>query len=200
MAHKAEELSDITLLLQCREGSETAFNLLFRRYFTKLYNYTFSLTKDSVISEELVMDVMLKLWLKKGNIHIQSELGPYLFRAMKNTLINHWRKKVLRTTPLETTEEFDYADPQAADHGIISRELQSHYQQQLNSLSPQRKKVFELSRDQEMSHREIATELDLSIKTVENHIGAVLNFLRKNMRSLSDSTLVTLLLLLLNNQ
>lgn len=198
MAQKAEELSDIILLLQCREGSETAFNLLFRRYFTRLYNYTFSFTKDSFIAEELVMDVMIKLWLKKGNIHIQNELGPYLFRAMKNRLINHWRKKVLQTASLETTEEFDYADAQAADHSIISSELQTHYQQQLNSLSPQRKKVFELSRDQEMSHREIATELNLSIKTVENHIGAALNFLRKNMRSLSDSTLLILMLLLVN--
>lgn len=200
MAQKAEEFSDITLLLQCREGSETAFNILFRRYFTKLYNYTVSLTKDSVIAEELVMDVMLNLWLKKGNIQIQNQLGPYLFRAMKNTLINHWRKKVLYTTSLEVTKGFDYADPQAADHGIISRELQNNYQQQLNSLSPQRKKVFELSRNQDMSHKEIANELNLSIKTVENHIGAVLAFLRRNMRSLSDSTLVTLLLLLLNNQ
>jgi len=192
MAQKAEELSDYLLLAQCRQGSETAFNVLFRRYFTKLYKYTLSFTKDTSIAEELVMDVMLNLWLKKGEIMVQDELSPYIFRAMKNALINHWRKKALATTDL-TSITHEHADSISADQGIMVKELTYNYELQLTALSPQRKKVFELSRKEDKSYKEIAKELNLSVKTVEHHISAALVFLRKNLKVISDTTLTTIL-------
>ncbi len=192
MAQKAEELSDYLLLAQCRQGSETAFNVLFRRYFTKLYKYTLSFTKDTSIAEELVMDVMLNLWLKKGEIMVQDELSPYIFRAMKNALINHWRKKALATTDL-TAVTYEHADSISADQGIMVKELTYNYELQLTALSPQRKKVFELSRKEDKSYKEIAKELNLSVKTVEHHISAALVFLRKNLKVISDTTLTTIL-------
>ena len=190
-----KDLPDNLLLKQCTEGNDIAFNVLFRCYFTKLYKYTLSFTKNGEIAEELVMDVMLNLWLKKENIILQDSLGPYIFRAMKNALINHWRKKAIQTTTLVLTEDQDYADPRSADYEMATKELDNSYDQQVNALSPQRKKVFELSRKENMTYPEIAGQLNLSVKTVENHISAALAFLRENLKVLSDSASILLIFL-----
>ncbi|MBS0028311.1 RNA polymerase sigma-70 factor [Chitinophaga sp. 22321] len=180
---------------QCAEGDDIAFNELFRRYFNKLYQYTLGFTKDSLVAEELVMDVMLNLWLRKGNVIITDSLNPYLFRAMKNTLINYWRKKIIPTTSLKISEEVDFADSRSADHTILTSELDNLYSQHLDALSPQRKKVFELSRHENLTYPEIASQLNLSVKTVEHHMSASLIFLRKKLKPLSDSAVILLLLL-----
>lgn len=190
-----KELSDKHLLKQCEKGDDIAFNELFRRYFNKLYQYTLPFTKDSLVAEELVMDVMLNLWLKKGNITVEDSLNPYLFRAMKNTLINYWRKKIIQTTSLNISEEVDVADSRSADHTILTSELDNLYSQHLEALSPQRKKVFELSRHENLTYPEIASRLNLSVRTVEHHMSASLVFLRKKLKPLSDSAIIIIILL-----
>ncbi|MGO4292187.1 RNA polymerase sigma-70 factor [Chitinophaga sp. RAB17] len=195
MLPEIKNLSDKHLLKQCEKGDDIAFNELFRRYFNKLYQYTLSFTKDSLVAEELVMDVMLNLWLRKGNITVEDSLNPYLFRAMKNTLINYWRKKIIQTTSLHISEEVDVADSRSADHTILTSELDNLYSQHLEALSPQRKKVFELSRHENLTYPEIASRLNLSVRTVEHHMSASLVFLRKKLKPLSDSAIIIIILL-----
>lgn len=195
MLPKIKDLSDKYLLKQCAKGDDIAFSELFRRYFNKLYLYALSFTKDSLVAEELVMDVMLNLWLKKGNITIEDSLNPYLFRAMKNTLINYWRKKIIQTTSLNTSEEIEVADSRLADHTILTSELDNLYRQHLEALSPQRKKVFELSRHENLTYPEIADRLNLSVKTVEHHMSASLIYLRKKLKPLSDTAIIIIILI-----
>jgi RNA polymerase sigma-70 factor (family 1) len=194
MLPKLKDASDKYLLKQCVNGDDPAFSELFRRYFNKLYLYTLGFTKDSVVAEELVMDVMLNLWLKKGNITVDDSLNPYLFRAMKNTLINYWRKKIIQTTSLNISEEVEVADSRSADHAILTSELNDMYCQHLEALSPQRKIVFELSRHENLTYPEIATRLNLSVKTVEHHMSASLMFLRKKLKAHSDTVIIIILL------
>lgn len=189
-----KDLSDKYLLKQCGIGDEIAFNELFRRYFNKLYQYTLSFTKDTLVAEELVMDVMLNLWLRKGNIVIADSLNPYLFRAMKNTLINYWRKKIVQTTSLNSPEELEVADSRSADHTILTSELDNLYSRHLEALSPQRKIVFELSRHENLTYPEIANRLNLSVKTVEHHMSASLMFLRKKLKAHSDAVIIIIFL------
>lgn len=195
MAANIKDLSDKYLLKQCAKDDDMAFSELFRRYFNKLYQYTLSFIKDSLVAEELVMDVMLNLWLKKGNIVVEDSLNPYLFRAMKNTLINYWRKKIIHTTSLNISEEMEVADSRSADHTILTSELDNLYSRHLEALSPQRKIVFELSRHENLTYPEIAHRLNLSVKTVEHHMSASLMFLRKKLKAHADSVIIIILLL-----
>lgn len=190
MAQKLTDLSDNALLKQSVKGDELAFNELFRRYFNKLFKYTLSFTKNKLIAEELVMDVMLGIWQRRSNIVVEDSLGPYLFKAMKNTLINYWRRRALETTGLDVSEERDYADSRSADHSLLTTEINNQYHQHLEALSPQRKKVFELSRHEELTYPEIASRLNLSVRTVEHHISASLVILRKKLKTISDTTLI----------
>ena len=186
------DLPDFTLLKECRKGNDKAFNVLFRRYFNKLFRYTLNYTKEANIAEELVMDVMLKLWQKKGEIIIEDNLNAYLFRSMKNALINFWRKKALETSTLDLLKHERYADNRSADYRIICNELEDLYHQKLGKLSPQRKRVFEMSRKENLSYAQIASQLNLSVKTVEQHITSALKYMRENLNVLSDATLLIL--------
>jgi RNA polymerase sigma-70 factor (ECF subfamily) len=196
MANTLKDLSDQQLLEKFQEGNAMAFNVLFKRYYSGLRGYALKNVKDFNVAEELCMDVMLGLWKQKGGIIIQTDLKPYLYRSIKNAIYNHYRKKALQTVSLDLlTEEFKLTS-QAADHELEVSELQAIYQQQLERLSPQRRRVYEMSRLENKSYLEIAEDLDLSVNTVENYMVASLNFFRESLKKIAD--LSVLLALVLN--
>lgn len=182
-------LSDHLLLEQCRAGSEPAFNVLFRRYFNKLYQFSLKYVKDETIAESLVLDLLLQIWQKSEQIDNSAGIGPYLFTAMKNKVFNHIRKKYLETVTLEEIPQ-KYQLVSSVAEGLEAGELALIYRSMVEQLSPQRKKVFEMSRDRDMSHKEIATELKLSVNTVENHISASIRILRQNLKNYTDIAFV----------
>lgn len=98
MFHALKDLRDNLLLKQCKEGSEAAFNVLFRRYFDDLLQFAAKQIKDKELAEELVMDLMLKLW--QQNLDEIGHLDQYLFRSVRNSIISHWREKALHSWPL----------------------------------------------------------------------------------------------------
>jgi len=101
MSDTLEDLPDNLLLAQCRNGNEAAFNVLFRCYFNKLYQFSLKFIKDESIAESLVLDLLLQIWQKSENINSTTEIAPYLFTAMKNRILNHRRKKYQETITLE---------------------------------------------------------------------------------------------------
>lgn len=180
-----KDLPDNQLVRLFKEGQEKAFNELFSRYFNKLHQFSLKYVKDASIAEELVLDLLLRVWQHSDHIRTDGEIGPYLFTAMKNTLLNQLRKKTLSSVSLDLTPETGLPVI-AADEQLQTAELKAGYDLTLQQLSPQRKKVFQMSRDQEMSHKEIAAELNLSVNTVENHISASLKFLRGKLKKYTD--------------
>jgi RNA polymerase sigma-70 factor (ECF subfamily) len=136
------------------------------------------------------MDVMLSLWKKKGNIKVEQDLKAYLFRCIKNAIYNHYRKKILPTVSLEFIPEDHGLTSKGADYELDSKELEKIYREKLGQLSPQRRKVYEMSREEDMTYSEIARDMDLSVNTVENYMVASLSFFRKHLKEHADYTLV----------
>lgn len=193
MAKTLIDLPDPILLKKYSEGNTSAYNVLFRKYFDALYGYAIKNVKDSCAAEELVMDVMLNLWKKKGAIQVEQDLKPYLFRCIKNAIYNYYRKKILPTVSLEFIPEALDVVSKAADHELNSKELEKIYREKLGQLSPQRRKVYEMSREEDMTYSEIAKCMDLSVNTVENYMVASLSFFRKQLKEHADYTLVLIL-------
>lgn len=193
MSKITNDLSDKVLLEKYRNGNTAAYNMLFKRYYNSLYNFALKNLKESCVAEELVMDVMLGLWKKKGEITIEDNLQAYLYRSVKNAVYNHYRKKILPTVSLELVRNHITLTSAAVDHELNSKELEHFYRQKISQLSPQRRKVYELSRDQDMSYAEIARNMDLSVNTVENYMVASLSFFRKQLNEHADFTLLMIL-------
>ncbi|WP_073232638.1 RNA polymerase sigma-70 factor [Pedobacter caeni] len=197
MSKSITSLGDKILLEKYSQGNTSAYNVLFKRYYDPLYGYALKNVKEAGIAEELTMDVMLGLWKTKGDVLVEDNLKAYLYRSVKNAIYNHYRKKILNTVSLELVSEDLNHISRAADHELDSRELEQVYRQKLNQLSPQRRKVYEMSREENMTYSEIARNLDLSVNTVENYMVASLSFFRKQLKEHADFTLIVLISLLL---
>lgn len=192
-----KNLPDHILLEKCRSGNDKAFNILFQRYFRPLFKIASKYIADDTITEELVMDLMLWLWNKRLDLQIDGELDAYLFKAMRNKVISYLRKSVLETTPIDLYHEATIRDSRLADDELAHQELHDIYRQKLNELSPQRRRVFELSRDHNKSYPEIAKDLNLSVNTVKSHMLYTLQFFREQIKKYADVTLLIAFILLL---
>jgi RNA polymerase sigma-70 factor (family 1) len=190
-------LSDQDLLDKCKLNDERAFNMLFDRYFKRLYGFGFGLIHDEDVAKEIAMDVMLRLWQKKGDLLVETQLLPYLFRSVKNAVYNHWRKAKLITEPLELFEDNLENSSPSADSRMVFKELEDTYTEFLNSLPEQRRKIFSMSRDENLSYAEIAERLNLSVHTVRNQMSSSLNHLRKNFEGYNNETMSLLIAIFL---
>lgn len=193
--HKTfDDLTDKILVDKFREGDAKAYDVLFKRYYTTFYKYALKNVRDTFIAEELAMDVMLGLWKNKGNVYIDQDLQGYLYRATKNALYNHYRKKILATVSMDAVnEETTASDVKSGYDSLQSSDLEKIYQQKLKELSPQRRKVYQMSREENKTYSEIAADLNLSVNTVENYMVASLSFFRKHLQEHVDLTLVLMI-------
>lgn len=193
-----QENDDQELLEQWRQGGKQAFNQLFDRYFNKLLQFSLKRISDPALAEELVMDVMLRLWQHKDNLNAENSLNGYLFKSVQNAIIDQLRKKAIETVSVEIVFQADNAliahlNTGAPDEQLHSDELKRIYQQTLTQLSPKRKKVFEMSRHEGKSHKEISVEMDVSISTVKQHINASLHTIREVLKEHTDIAFLIIL-------
>ncbi|MBW8688307.1 RNA polymerase sigma-70 factor [Chitinophaga rhizophila] len=174
-----------TLLNDWLTGDDTCFKPLFEHYFPRLKRYAAGITGDQTTGEELAMNVLLKIWQQKARISSVRDFDSYLFTMMRYEVISMIRRKKTITTALsETTEE----TPAHEDiHDTISyRELLRRYRQCLDKLPPRRREAFILNREKGMSYAEIASLLNVSIFTVQNHIASSLKFMRTELQDYAD--------------
>jgi RNA polymerase sigma-70 factor (family 1) len=181
MAKALQELSDSELLQRCAKDDLRAFNILFDRYAPKLYKLGMRYLKDHSAVEELSMDLLYNIWERRHSLQVEGQLSAYLFRGMHNKSISHMRKTTPQMMDIESVPE-KFLVVKSSEHDLLFRESENKFRRDLKRLSPQRRKVFELSRDHDLSYKRIAKELNLSLNTVENHMVAALSFLRKHYK------------------
>ena len=161
-----------------------AYNELFDRYAKLLYRQAASYLKNAMDAEELVMDLLFNLWQKRG--HLQPDAGnnvrAYLMYAMRNRIINYLQKNIPVTSSIDMLEEDKLVESRQADYSIISKDMDTIYQSKLDKLSRQRREVFKLSREKNLSYAEIAQQMNLSVNTVENYMVSALSTLREHTR------------------
>jgi len=179
-----KQVSDITLWQCCQQDDLQAYNELFERYAKVLYRQASAYVHSAMDAEELVMDLLLNLWQKRSTLKADAgnNVKAYLMRAMRNRIINHLQKSIPDMGSIDLVTEDQLVDSRQADHRIISKDMETIYEEQINKLSPQRQKVFRLSREKNLSYAEIAEEMNLSINTVENYMVSALETLRENTR------------------
>jgi RNA polymerase sigma-70 factor (family 1) len=189
--------SDEQLLEECSKDNLMAFNVLFDRYFGKLYRYALFYVKDECFAEEEIMDLMMWIWEKRHSLNVKGDFKPYIFRAAKNATIKAIRKKAIAPSTIEAVENNILFTSKSADYELLFDELDVVYRKQLDLLSKQRKTVFCMSREQDLSHAEIAGNLNISIHTVKNHIKFSLNHFRKSFYNNTDAAAPLIIGLLL---
>jgi RNA polymerase sigma-70 factor (ECF subfamily) len=177
-------------------GDEQSFELLYRRYFVRLCAFANKFLNDPFASEEVVQDIFLKIWENRLTLRSDESGKSFLFQAVHNKSLNLLAHQGVVNRYSEMIRAL-YANPEEFDghDSLMAKELNSHIQIIINDLAPECKTIFLMSRADGKKHREIASELNISIKTVETQINRAL----KKMRAeLSDYMIVLLTLLFLN--
>lgn len=190
---------EYNLLKLVAEGDETAFKCIFEMHREKLYNYLFRITKSREISEEIVIDVFVKLWMGRELIQDIHNLDAFLRKVAHNKALDYFRiasrnhalQKMIR-------QEIEMAQESAADHQVLSKESDEIFHNAIKKLSPQRRIVFTLSRVEGLTHEEIAQKLNLSRNTVRNTISDTLRHMKDAIMHHETSALLIPLFLLLN--
>ena len=162
--------------------NEAIFEQLFKKHFRELHAYAYSLLKDWDIAEEIVQALFLKLWEKNEWAHIQTSIKSYLYKSVYHDSLNHIRRQKvqLRYQTLTAHSMKNHTDDAAGK--LKMSELEQHLNKALNKLPEKCRAIFHLSRFEELKYQEIATQFNISIKTVETHMGKALRILRKEMK------------------
>jgi RNA polymerase sigma-70 factor (ECF subfamily) len=161
--------------------NETAFEQVFKTYYKNLYAYALTILKDEIEAEEIVQQVFFKLWDRSEKLHVAGPVAAYLYRAVHNESLNFLKhQKVKETHRLHVAYAMKNNTEQPQGK-IISKELEQKFREALNELPEQCRTVFQLSRFEDMKYRDIADKLQISVKTVENHMGKALKILRTQL-------------------
>ena len=176
MMNKVE--GDKFLVKELINGNEKAFRKLFDSYRNDLYKFSLSMVCSEEHAEEIVQDVFMKIWIKRGSLNPEMSFKSYLFTITRNKTIK-FLKKAANNRKLR--EEIFYGKQKfvnSTDLYVRELELESLKQKALDKLSPRRRKIFEMSRNENKSYEEIAEELGISINTVRNQMSTSLEILR----------------------
>lgn len=168
------------LLKGLANGNQKSYKILFDQYYNWLCNYVYKLSNDKAISEDLVQNVMLRLWEKKSSLKITSSLKHYLFRSCHNEFLMYRRqqkKEYDALDELKWSTLFEIYDEKEDQAETDWNKLEYFIEQ----LPKKCKEVFKLSRLEQKKHKEIAKILGISTKTVEVHISKALRFLKTNV-------------------
>ncbi len=160
---------------------EAAFEQVFKTHYKNLYAYAFTILKDEDEAEETVQQVFFKLWERSENLSFSGPVAAYLYRAVHNESLNFLKhQKVKEGHRLHVAYSMKNKSEQPQGK-MVRKELEEKFREALNELPEQCRTVFQLSRFEDMKYREIADKLDISIKTVENHMGKALKLLRTKL-------------------
>lgn len=159
-------------------GDEREFTALFYHYHARLSRFTNKFLSDPQLTEELVMNVLLRVWKGRGRITDVSTFNAYLYKAMRNEIVSSLRRKKMTLAPLEP----DPAGPRV-EGDYEYRWLLSEYENCIEKLPPKRRQIFVMSHKQGMTYSQIASELNISLDTVQKQISAAIRTIRKELSS-----------------
>lgn len=164
-----------------QQGDERVFEQFFRKYYQSLCNYACTFVKDMDEAEEAVQAVFHHFWEKREMLEISVSLKSYLYKSVYNNCLNRIKHEKIKLEYQHYNAERIDRNPSFASDLADASELESRIGQAIESLPEQCRLVFKLSRFEELKYAEIADQLGISVKTVENQIGKALRILREKL-------------------
>jgi RNA polymerase sigma-70 factor (family 1) len=180
MMAKLREYSDEALLKLLRHEGLEAFEEIYRRYWKKLYSMSYKRVQSREIAEELVQDIFTSLWIGKDKASIEN-LSAYLFSAIKYRVINHLAKELSRKSYAEQQLAVAKED-NSTEETVLLDDLEGALQEAIGKLPAKRQMIFELHRQENLSIKQVASQLGISEKTVENQYGKAMKMLKLNLK------------------
>ncbi|MEP6765124.1 MAG: RNA polymerase sigma-70 factor [Gemmatimonadaceae bacterium] len=173
---------ELALARRVREGDEAAFEQIFRTYYSRLVSFACAKLDSQAVAEEMVQEVLLQIWSRREQWIVEQSLAAYLFRAVRNRVLNARRSIRLEVSyAAAASREIEIETPESCDDRLRDAEIGAALAHALALLPERPRQVFVLSRRQGLSYAEIAEVLGIAVKTVEMHMGRALAQLRVSL-------------------
>lgn len=186
-----------SLILRLIEGDEDAFCELYATYKNRLIYFAMRCLKSREYAEDVFQDAFTVVWQSRRFINPDASFSSYLYTIMRNRILNQLRNAANEEKLKESilSQALDYTEDTKRE--VMLNDLKSLISHALQQLTPRQREIFEMSREAQLSHKEIADKLGISINTVQEHISTSLKLIRTYLIKYSGSEYVDLLLLLI---
>lgn len=161
-------------------SDEKVFESIFKAHYEHLVHFALKYVLEDDLAEEVVQDVFSNLWIKADSIVIRTSLKSYLFGAVRNACLNYLKHQKVRLA--YATAQQSASSPSSEADFLELDELKEKIDLAMAKIPEKCRVIFELSRYENKKYQEIADELNLSIKTVENQMGKALKILRQELK------------------
>ena len=173
-------MTEKELIILLKEGDEKAFTTLYRRYWSKVYNFSRLYLSSILEIEEVVQEVFVKVWESRSLLREDDNFKGFLFVITRNLVFNQFRRSfnenAYKLTVLSSIMPYYNLEEE-----LTAADLQEFIEKMVKELPPRQQEVFNLSRNAHLTYKEISIRLNINKKTVERHINEALKFLKKNI-------------------
>ena len=170
------------LILGLKRGDHDSYEALFDLYYAKFVNFADAILRDRPVAKDIVQEAFIKIWVNRDRLDESQSLENFIYVIVKRLILNYIRDnkpaESLDTVKAHTVQNDTLG---GQDLVVIADETRHRIQDIISKMPPQRRRVFLMSRNQGMSNKEIAQELQISVKTVERHMTLALAELRANI-------------------
>ncbi len=174
--------NDTEALLQMADGNIVAYRFLFDTHFADLCNFLLIYLHSKELSEEIALELFTYIWEKRETLEIKATFKSFLFASAKNKAISHYRKaqkKMFTSLDINEPDRFDDVNSQNI---LENEELRKILEGAISKLPEKSRQIYQLAWEENLSHKEIAEQLGITPKTVENHVGIALRKLRESLK------------------
>lgn len=170
-------MDEFELFERIKQRDTTAFDILFRKYYTPLCRFSYTICLSQTDAEESVQDMFVNLWEKAPTVNIDTSLKAYLYRSARNYTLNILKKQQTEEHHLSQYAEIEEADEisEKTPDAEIGRLIQAG----VNTLPDRCREIFVLCKQEGLTYEEIAEYLNISKKTIDNQMGIALRKLRE---------------------
>ncbi|WP_374950052.1 RNA polymerase sigma-70 factor [Mucilaginibacter sp.] len=175
-------LPDNELLQLLKQSDQAAYSEIYHRHFYLTYIYAYKKLRDEEQVKDIVQDLFTSLWIKREFELPTTNLPGYLFTAVRNKLFDLFAHEQVKTKHLDSLQEYLSKSTSApTDHRVREKELNAYIEKQIQALPPKMRRIFELSRKEQLSYQEIAQQLDISENNVSKQVNNALRILRTKL-------------------
>ncbi|SMC38097.1 RNA polymerase sigma-70 factor [Pedobacter africanus] len=171
-----EELADLL-----KTGDHMAFSVIFDRFYGLLFIHACKTIRDEEEAKDVVQELFETLWMRRESITFEQSLSAYLYAAIRNRIINRISHRQVENKYIESLRDFIDRDTYMADYRLREREMKRIVEREISSLPAKMKEIFELSRKDYLSYKQIAVKLQLSEHTVRTHVKKALRILKPKL-------------------
>lgn len=180
------------ILRELKYGSKKAFEYVFNTYSEQLCRYAQEILKDRAQAEDAVESLFVRIWEDRKKINVHTSIRSYLYRSTYNACLNLLRKKRSENRYRDffiyhsySSKTHDYGSSSYPLSGIIENEFNERVEKVIEDLPPQCRKIFCMSRIEDLPHKEIAERLDISVNTVKSQIMKALQQIRAKIKEIT---------------